>query len=70
MPKVCGKCDEKKSLRDYHTDNSNPDGKHPYCKECRCPYNARQFREYYKTHKAERQAANRRYQAKRRKQAA
>jgi len=32
--KKCSDCGEKKSLVDFHCDNSRKDGHHPYCKVC------------------------------------
>jgi hypothetical protein len=32
---TCKKCKETKELTEFNNDKSRPDGKHPYCKECR-----------------------------------
>ena len=44
--KTCKQCGETKSLSEFYSDKSRPDGKHPYCRTCKLAYQEVYSREH------------------------
>ena len=72
--KICSKCKQKKSLKDFHKDKARPDGHTYRCKSCLCKYarkyaesHSKQIAEYRNQHREKRREQGRKYYQKHRK---